>query len=906
MSSTWSGLGADANWSTPGNWDTVPTTGSDIIFPAGAAQPANTDDLGPLSFGTMTFLGTGYSISASNSSTAAFTSIDSPGTSTSNEFDVPIDLPALTTVTVDQSASTLVLGGVISGSSGLTTAGSGTVSLTANNAYSGATTVSAGTLLVNGVQGSSAVTVDPGATLGGIGTVGTTGLTGGTLAPGNPAPGVLIDTGNLTLGPDTSNNNSTFKVVLDGSSAGNGTGHYSQVQAAGVISLTGATLSGSLGPDFVPTLGSQYTIIDNTGTNAIGGFFAGQGEGSVIDFSGTAFPTPIPFTITYVGGTNSESIVLTELDASQTAVTFTPAAPVFGQQVTLTATVMGPTGSPTPSGSVQFLNGSTSLGTVQLGAGGTGSLNVSTLPVAGNSITAKYLGDTNFAPSVSPPVIVTVGQAATTTTFIPSTTTPVFGQSVALAATVQAVSPGVGTPTGTVKFFAGTTLLGMGTLANGSVSIATTTLPLGVNSITVQYLGDTNFSGQTTSPSTITVSQASTATTVSFTPTAPVIGQSITIGASVIALSPGGGTPTGTVTFMNGSTQIGTGTLANGSTSISISSLPAGTTSISTVYSGDADFKGNNGAGAVTVSASSTTTTLTVSNPNPAAGTSVTFTATVAAVSPGKGTPTGTVEFLDNGTELATATLSGGVATFTTVLPITPNSVTAVYSGDSNFGSSTSTAVTINGGTANDLWLNAVAQIELNRDITTDELNRYNKQLAAGASRQFVTNEIASTKEARYQLVQDDFNTYLGISGTPGEVVGAVKTAQVTHTSVDAALLGSKLFVKSLQGTGLTYYQGLMTAVFGFTFPAPFIERQLSDGVSPILVAEELLQSNRGKTVLLTNTYNTVQDRDPTQPEVVLYVGQMNNDDVLLRQIVVTLLASKEFFTKATSSQSSQ
>ena len=75
-----------------------------------------------------------------------------------------------------------------------------------------------------------------------------------------------------------------------------------------------------------------------------------------------------------------------------------------------------------------------------------------------------------------------------------------------------------------------------------------------------------------------------------------------------------------------------------------------------------------------------------------------------------------------------------------------------------------------------------------------------------------------------------------------------------------------------------------MTAVFGFTFPAPFIERQLSDGVSPILVAEELLQSNRGKTVLLTFVYNTVQNRDPTQPEVVLYVGQMNNDDVLLRR----------------------
>ena len=91
-----------------------------------------------------------------------------------------------------------------------------------------------------------------------------------------------------------------------------------------------------------------------------------------------------------------------------------------------------------------------------------------------------------------------------------------------------------------------------------------------------------------------------------------------------------------------------------------------------------------------------------------------------------------------------------------------------------------------------------------------------------------------------------------------------------------------------------------MFAVFGTTFPAPFIERQLSDGVSPIKVAEELLQSNLGKQSLLTASYNTVLQRDPTQPEIVLYVTQMNDDGVLLRQIVATLLASAEFYTKAT------
>src|SRR6185437_11443987 len=46
---TWTG-GTDGNWSTAANWDTatVPTTGDALVFPAGAAHLANTDDLAGL------------------------------------------------------------------------------------------------------------------------------------------------------------------------------------------------------------------------------------------------------------------------------------------------------------------------------------------------------------------------------------------------------------------------------------------------------------------------------------------------------------------------------------------------------------------------------------------------------------------------------------------------------------------------------------------------------------------------------------------------------------------------------------------------------------------------------------------------------------------------------------------
>jgi len=70
----------------------------------------------------------------------------------------------------------------------------------------------------------------------------------------------------------------------------------------------------------------------------------------------------------------------------------------------------------------------------------------------------------------------------------------------------------------------------------------------------------------------------------------------------------------------------------------------------------------------------------------------VTFTATLTST---YGTPTGTVNFLDGSTQIGSATLSSGVAAFTTsALTVGPHSITAVYGGDANFTSVTSTALT--------------------------------------------------------------------------------------------------------------------------------------------------------------------------------------------------------------------
>jgi fibronectin-binding autotransporter adhesin len=108
------------------------------------------------------------------------------------------------TLAINRS-DTFTFANAISGTGAFVQAGPGTTILTANNSYSGPTTVAAGTLRVSGsIAGSSGVTVNAGATLGGTGTVtgrvaSTTINNGGTLAPGDNAVGALVVAGNLVF-----------------------------------------------------------------------------------------------------------------------------------------------------------------------------------------------------------------------------------------------------------------------------------------------------------------------------------------------------------------------------------------------------------------------------------------------------------------------------------------------------------------------------------------------------------------------------------------------------------------------------------------------------------------------------------------------------------------------------------
>jgi len=405
-----------------------------------------------------------------------------------------------------------------------------------------------------------------------------------------------------------------------------------------------------------------------------------------------------PITAVYSGDPNyapSTSTVLTQTvnqDSTTSTVKSSANPSVYAQSVTYTATVKAASpGSGTPTGTVTFYDGTTNLGSGTL-AGGTDTLSTTFLVVGTHSITAVYGGDPDFTASTSSALTQTVNQAATTTAVV-SVVNPLFyGEQLTFTATVSANSPGSGTPTGVVTFSWGSTQLGTGTLSGGTVSITTSTpFSVGNDVIKASYSGDTNFK---TSAGTLTqtVNQDATTTSVVSATNPSVYGQSVTFTATVAANAPGGGTPTGSVTFTNGSTTLGTVTLSGGTASYSTAKLATGLEAITATYNGSSSFITSSANLNQTVAQDATSATVT-SSLNPSVyGQSVTFTATVSAASPGSGTPTGTVTFMDGSTALNTATLNGsGKATFkTSALPAGSDSITVVYSGDTNFVTGTS------------------------------------------------------------------------------------------------------------------------------------------------------------------------------------------------------------------------
>ena len=143
-----------------------------------------------------------------------------------------------------------------------------------------------------------------------------------------------------------------------------------------------------------------------------------------------------------------------------------------------------------------------------------------------------------------------------------------------------------------MTFKDGTTTLSTGTISttNGAsiATFTTSTLAVGTHAITAYYSGDTNDAASQSSAPSLTVSQTAP-TTTTLTASAPVFAQPEKLTATVRINSPYTGTPTGSVTFMDGTTSLGSSPLSTsqGVTTASLTvTLSVGPHSITAVYGG--------------------------------------------------------------------------------------------------------------------------------------------------------------------------------------------------------------------------------------------------------------------------------------------------------------------------------
>jgi Bacterial Ig-like domain (group 3) len=426
----------------------------------------------------------------------------------------------------------------------------------------------------------------------------------------------------------------------------------------------------------------------------------------------------------YVNGVTHRRAKSATGTPTTTTLSSSPNPSSFGQQVTFTAQVSAGSETPPDGEIVTLSSGSAVLGPGVL-IGGAATLTTSLLPGGASSITASYPGDATFQGSTSAPLSQQV-QVTGTAVNVTWAADPPLNET--FTATVTGPN---GTPTGSVTFNVGSTVLGTSTLSGGIATLIVAALTVGSNTVTANYSGDENNS------------PASAWTTQTFV---------MPYNATMYIQQEGG---TGAAT-----TEFGTGTWPTNFVEdysglpsnpdppgqVLVGSFDAGTIvnfGMYTVFGSQigwafSDEVGSNQAAlisyadtenslglnhSITQQTSSTTwvlwlddalsylyddnnhdvimeiilvpsnlaptTTTLTSSLNPSNyGQPVTFTATVTSSS---GTPTGTVIFYNGSTQIGSATLSNGSASLSTsYLPVGSDPITAAYQGSSSYAASAS------------------------------------------------------------------------------------------------------------------------------------------------------------------------------------------------------------------------
>jgi hypothetical protein len=372
-----------------------------------------------------------------------------------------------------------------------------------------------------------------------------------------------------------------------------------------------------------------------------------------------------------------------------------------------------------PTGTVTFTSSQGTIGSAQL-SNGTATFTTSSLSVGTYTVTANYSGDSNYAPSTSTGVVITVNlvNATLEATISPTQNVP-YGATATVTATVKLPTSSAaptGTVTATIEAVTGAVFNATlspnpgGNTATANIVINAPKPQTQPYTVEVTCAGNQNFQCQTPVDLTFTTAKGNTITTVGLTPQSPQAGQPVTLSATINNAGNGTGTYSfsGNVTFYDNGVLIATVPVATNAATTSKTLSGNVQHSIVAKYSGDANWNTSTSAPqAVQPTLLPSTLTLTSNATATLAGVNLVFTATVFTTATNSVGPTGSVTFYD--------TFNGSVVQLGTPTPLTPNgpnqsiaiysttgllagthSVYAVYNGDANFNNATSSTLAIN------------------------------------------------------------------------------------------------------------------------------------------------------------------------------------------------------------------
>jgi subtilase family serine protease len=251
-----------------------------------------------------------------------------------------------------------------------------------------------------------------------------------------------------------------------------------------------------------------------------------------------------------------------------------------------------------------------------------------------NPISAKYSGDSSYAPSSATGTVTVL--FGTTTTLTSSSPTIQAGQSVTLTAKVVGTPSGGPPMTGSVQFqFNGSNLGAPVVLQAGQAQLSTSSLPFGTFGIGAFYLGDTNYS-PSGAVATQTITPLASMTTLTSSSASVPQGQTVTLTGTVTPVQKGGPVPTGSLSLQVNGSFFGIAVPdlnSSGQTTVQLNNLPVGNDTIALVYAGSTTYTGSSGSTAVTVTVSpdfsiaANPALISITKPGQSGSTSLTLTA---------------------------------------------------------------------------------------------------------------------------------------------------------------------------------------------------------------------------------------------------------------------------------------